>query len=142
MTTFWQRWLTVWCGLVVIFGGVLCGAGLHATSGSTVVLFHLLNPSATIMMEPALRFSTALMGAVTLGWGLTIYIAVQAATLLGTRAAPIWRLLIASLVIWYIIDSTLSVATGFGLNAVSNTVFLLTFLLPVWRSGVLVSKPA
>jgi len=38
---------------------------------------------------------------------------------------------------WYVIDSILSITTGFGLNAAPNTVFMAAFLLPVIRSGVL-----
>ena len=49
----------------------------------------------------------------------------------------IWMGITVSIVIWYAIDSILSIATGFWLNAVSNTIFSATFLIPVIRSGVL-----
>ena len=73
----------------------------------------------------------------TIGWSLTLAGAIQAAHLLGDQARPVWVLVTASLVAWYAIDTTLSVATGFGLNAIPNTIFLVVFLLPIIRSGVL-----
>ncbi len=38
---------------------------------------------------------------------------------------------------WFVTDSTLSVATGFGLNVVPNIVFLVTFFVPLFASGAL-----
>ena len=43
----------------------------------------------------------------------------------------------SSVLTWYVIDSLLSIATGFGLNALPNTVLMAGFLFPVIRSGVL-----
>jgi hypothetical protein len=39
------------------------------------------------------------------------------------------------------VDSTLSVATGFGLNVLPNTLALALFLIGLFCSGVLRSKP-
>ena len=41
------------------------------------------------------------------------------------------------MVVWHVIDSAISGASGAPANAVSNTVFLLTFLTPIMASGVL-----
>jgi hypothetical protein len=38
---------------------------------------------------------------------------------------------------WCVIDSILSIATGFWLNTVANAIYTAAFLLPVIRSGVL-----
>lgn len=52
-------------------------------------------------------------------------------------ATRIWRLIAASMVFWFAVDSTLSIATGFALNAAMNTGFLLAFVVPLAVSGVL-----
>ncbi len=134
MTRFWQGWLVVWCAAVAVFGLVLISAAFAATDAPARAVLTLLGN--TDPMTPVLRFALALMGAVSLGWSATIYAIVVTA---GANARA-WQLLTLGMVTWYVIDSSLSVATGFRLNAVSNTVFITAFLLPILRSGVL--RPA
>lgn len=131
MSAFWKSWLNGWCGAVILFGVVLLTGAFEATSGPLAALYGLIGPEVP-MFDPALRFSSALLGAVTIGWGLTFYAAVAAAHVLG---GAMWRRLTRAVVIWYVIDSALSVATGFALNTASNTLFLLGWLLPMWASG-------
>jgi hypothetical protein len=85
-----------------------------------------------------MRFSLAILGAVTIGWSLTFMMVIQAANQLENRVSrPIWMGMTVSVITWYLIDSILSVTTGFWPNAVSNTILMATFLIPVIRSGVL-----
>ena len=137
MTDFWRGWLAIWCLAVGAFGAVLIGGAFAATDVLVRALLDMMNGSAPLEMTVPLRFALALMGAVTLGWAVSLYAAIRAADLLGERGQPIWRMLTAGVVGWYIVDSALSVATGFGLNAASNTIFLIAFLWPVLASGVL-----
>lgn len=137
MTDFWRNWLTILCGAIGAFGLVLIGTGFTATSGPGLAVLRLMNPAATLDFDPTLRFGFGLLGAVTLGWSVTLLAAFRAADRLGAAGAPVWRLLTGGLIGWYLIDSTISIATGFTLNAVSNTLFLAAFLLPAWRAGVL-----
>ena len=137
MSIFWKRWLTVWTAAVGMFGVVLGGAAFAATSGPVEALLRALNPAGRPEFDPALRFAVALMGCVTLGWGATVYAAMRAAWRMGPQARPLWLGLTAAISLWFVTDSTLSIATGFGLNAVSNAAFFAAFLFPVWRSGVI-----
>lgn len=137
MSPFWQNWLTVWCWGVALFGIVLMGGAFAATDGPVRLLFGILNPAVQPVFDATLRFSLALIGAVTFGWSLTFAVAIRAAVLLGARGRPIWLGLIVSAVAWYVVDSALSIATGFALNAASNTLILAAFLIPILRSGVL-----
>jgi hypothetical protein len=138
MSAFWRRWLTGWCIAVGLFGVVLAGAAFEATSGPVRVVFDLLNGPGELDLDAHLRFSLAVLGAVSIGWAVTLLAAFRAANQLGRQLGrPIWILVTASVAGWFVIDSTLSIATGFGLNAVPNVVILAAFLLPVLRSGVL-----
>ncbi len=137
MSSFWRTWLKVWCVGVGLFGLVLAGAAFEATSGPTRLVYGLIGGPAMLDMDATLRFSIALMGAVTLGWSVTMFAAIEAACLLGDRGRPVWRLITVSLGVWYVVDSSLSVATGFGLNAVSNTLIVAAYLVPVLMSGVM-----
>ncbi len=138
MTRFWQNWMIGFCLAVGLFGVVLAGGAAAATSGPVRLIFALLNGPGQFQLDPPMRFSLAVLGAVTIGWGITLLAAVQAAHRLGGKAAKAtWRWITASVVSWYVIDTTLSVVTGFGLNAVPNTLYLAAFLIAVVRSGTL-----
>lgn len=138
MNKFWQNWLTVWCGAISLFGVVLAGGALEATSGLVQINFALLNGPGVFELDPPMRFSLAVMGAVTIGWGLTMFAAVKAANQLDKQSRKsVWNLITLSVVTWYVIDSILSIATGFWLNIIPNTAFTAAFLLPVIKSGVL-----
>jgi hypothetical protein len=131
-------WMTGWCGAVGLFGIILAGAGFELTSEPVRILLDFLNGSGELDLNPTMRFSLAILGAVTIGWSLTLMAVIQIANQLEKRVSKsIWTGMTASIAIWYVVDSILSIATGFWLNAVSNTIFSATFLIPVIRSGVL-----
>lgn len=137
MSRFWRTWTIGWCWAVGFFGVILAASAFDATSGPTRLLLGLLNDRVTFDPDAHTRFSLAVLGAVTIGWSLTLLAAIQAAHQLGDQARPIWVLVTSSVVVWYVIDTALSLATGFGLNAIPNTIFLAMFLLPIICGGVL-----
>lgn len=141
MSAFWRGWLNVWAWVVIVFGLVLAGGGLDATDGMAETTFALVgNPVSEWTSH--LRFSVALMGAVTMGWGVTYLALFMAAYRLGADAAPVWRLATLATLAWFVIDSGLSIATGFWGNAVSNTGILIGYLVPVLASGVMGGRRA
>jgi len=135
--------MIVWCGAIALFGLiiVIAGVGLKATNRLLYILFSLLNPTEALILTPQLHFSFVVLGAVTIGWSLTLFAAIEAATQLDkSYSRTIWILVTAAVISWFVIDSSLSIVTGFGLNAIANTVFIVTFLLPVLSTGVLASQ--
>ncbi len=138
MTGFWKHWMTVWCLSVGAFGVVLTTGAINGLDGPVRILLSLLSGGAEPEMTPFLRFCLAVMGPVTLGWCLTLFAAITAANRLDHAAArPVWMLITAGAVTWFVIDSALSVATGFWRNVIPNTGYLIAYLLPVLRTGVL-----
>lgn len=136
----WKSWMVAWCGGVILFGLVLAAGGLPATDGAVTALYNLLGglaPGALNLDAPGMRFSIALMGAVTIGWGLTILLLLPA---IHAAGAPAWRGLTLALAVWYVIDGALSAVTGFALNIVPNTALAVAYLVPVLASGAL--RPA
>jgi hypothetical protein len=89
-----------------------------------------------------MRFTLAAMGCVSIGWAVTMFLMIRAAFLLGAQATPIWMGLTAGVVTWFVTDSSLSVATGFGLNVVPNTVLMVTYLIAILGSGALKRRTA
>ncbi|WP_213269572.1 hypothetical protein [Hyphomonas sp.] len=129
--------MTLWCWAVILFGIILAAGGLPEADGAVGFLYGLLGnlgADGLRLDAPGLRFSVALMGAVTIGWGLTILFLLPA---IHAAGAPAWRGLTAALVIWYVIDGVLSVATGFALNILPNTALAIAYLVPVLASGAL-----
>jgi hypothetical protein len=136
MSSKWQAQMQIWCGAVIIFGLVLMGGAFPATSAGVYALFGILDGPGPIAWDPALRFSLALMGAVTLGWGATMLAVVRASDAMPQVAATaLWRGITIALLLWYVVDSGLSVATGFWRNALSNTVLIGWYLLLMRRSA-------
>ena len=138
MDKVWQNWLSAWAILVTVFGLVLAAGAFAATDGLTAMLFTLFGNPLPADLDAHHRFAIGLMGAVTMGWGLTYYGAFKALHALDhATAVPIWRYMLGAALVWYVIDSTISIATGFWMNAVSNTLLIALFLIPLVKSGVL-----
>lgn len=138
MNKFWQNWLTVFCGAVCLFGVVLAGGAFEATSSPVYFTLDLLNSTGEILLNSAMRFSLAVMGAVTIGWSIILFAAIKAANKLDKQSSKsVWNLITLSVASWYVIDSILSIATGFWLNTIPNTIYMAAFLLPILISGVL-----
>lgn len=137
MSGFWRTWLNVWCVAVGLFGVVLAGGAAEATSGPIRWLLDLLNGPEPLAIEGPMRFCLAVLGAVTIGWSLTLFAAMDAAARLGPMGEPVWRMILASGLVWYVVDSALSLATGFGLNLIPNTLFIAGLIAPLAAGGVL-----
>jgi len=139
MTGVWRNWIIVWCWAVVAFGLLLAAGaipGVDAPARALFVLFSGDPASADVYDHPAVRFGIGLQGALTIGWGLTMLVLVQTPSI----GAGQWRALSLALLAWYVIDSAISVATGFWLNAISNTGLFVAYLIPVLASGVLAGR--
>jgi len=138
MQGFWVSWMKVWCWGVFAFGVVLATAAVPPADGLVRTLYTLFSgggENAAAFDTNAVRFGLGLMGALTMAWALTILAAIR-------TGAPIWGELTAAVLIWYVIDSAISISTGFALNAVSNTVLTIAYLIPVLASGALKQRGA
>ena len=142
MSTFWRNWLLVWSVGVAIFGLVLAGGAFEATSGPVSLIYQGLQGPGDLTFDPAMRFTLAVMGCVSIGWAVTMFLMIRVAYSLGDRARPIWIGLTAGVVTWFVTDSSLSVATGFGLNVVPNAGLIVTYLAAILGSGALKGRSA
>lgn len=136
MQDFWRRWLDAMCTIVLLFGLIMAGGALPQTELAARLLFEWQN-QGPLEIGRAARVTLGVLGGVMCGWGITLYAAIQAATLLDRPAYRIWRLILASILIWFVVDSSLSIATGFALNALMNVAFLIGYVMPITASGVL-----
>lgn len=138
MKDIWRTWMMLWALAVGGFGIVLILGALDATSWPVRTLFTFLRPDIPADFTPHLRFSLAVKGPVTLGWCFTLIGVVKASDHLpdGTHKY-IWGWVMLGVLTWFIIDSILSVATGFWRNTIPNITYVVAYLIPLFQSGVM-----
>lgn len=136
MSGFWRIWLQMWCWVTLGVGAVFAAGAIPAADGGVRLFYDVVAwpiDGASPYGEEV-RFTAALLGAVMIGWVIALFGLIASADTIG---APAWRMVTASVVVWYVIDSAISIASGWPVNALSNTGFLVTFLIPIVASGVL-----
>ena len=72
---------------------------------------------------------TAISGGMLFGWGMMFWVVTT--DVYATNPKLGGKIILISIVSWFIIDSTGSIIAGFGANAVMNIIFLLFFSVPV-----------
>lgn len=135
----WKIWMQVWCWATFGVGAMFALGAAPATDAGVRFFYDIIYwpIDGASPYGDTVRFTAALLGAVMIGWAMTIFTLVAAADQVGATA---WRGLTAAVVAWYVIDSAISVASGVAVNALSNTGFVVTYLIPVLASGVLGSS--
>ena len=134
MTNFWENCLHAWVWMTIGFGLLFAGAGVPGLDVGAGLFYQIVSAGtvdASDFDAPGMRISVSLVGAVMLGWGCAMLAVWRAC---GADVA-VWRGLSRAVLIWYVVDSALSVMTGFGWNAVSNTAFVALFLVPAVKLG-------
>lgn len=136
MSLFWKNGLVVWAIFVTLFGLIIAGGGWAATDGLARAIFHLLGGDTFPGEDRTFRASVGLMGAVTFGWGLTLLAVVRYVTKAPEQRRALLGPVTLAMVVWCVLDSSLSILNGFALNAVSNLL-----ILAAWGAGVVLSRP-
>lgn len=131
---FWEQCLHAWVWMVIGFGLLFSGAGVPGLDTGAGLFYRVVSGGTVDAGDfdaPGMRISVSLVGAVMLGWGCAMLAVYRAC---GADVA-VWRGLSRAVLIWFVVDSTLSVLTGFAWNAVSNTLFVVLFLVPAVKLG-------
>ncbi len=142
MTGFWRTWFNIWCYVMMGTALVFVGAGLPGLDGGVRLFYDVIQwplGDPPRFEDPLMRASVAILGAVFLGFIAMIYVASRFADQIGGAA---WRAITGVFLVWYVVDSFVSVTTGAPVNAISNTAIAATFLAPILGSGVLQDAPA
>ena len=133
-TTARIRWLKIGSAITFGFGILIAAAAIPALQAPTGLLLDLVYfpvDGAQQNDGEAARILSAVTGGVLAGWAAMIWLV---ATELYPRDPALGRrLILLSVGIWFVIDSSMSIAAGALLNAIFNVGFLLVFVLPVWK---------
>jgi len=128
------RWLKFGSALTIFFGILVAAAATPIAAGPTQFLADLIFfpiDGAQDISSSETRLISAIGGGVMAGWGVLLWM--LSTQLFPSNQALAANLIIASIVTWFVIDSTGSIIAGAPLNAVFNVSFLLIFCLPLWR---------
>jgi hypothetical protein len=126
----WDRLLEVAVLLVGVSGAFFVVAGTLTTSLFEWVVFG--SAESPIPDGEAGRYVTfvyGVLGAVMIGWACLLWPLVRGP--LRRREPWAWSAIAVSVGIWFVVDSTLSLASGFGENALLNLVFAIAFAVPL-----------
>lgn len=137
MSGFWRAWFYIWCLSIGLFGLALAGGGLPETDGPVRVILAMLQGPGPVTFDPTLRFSVGVMGGVSIGWAVMLFFVLRQAIAQGPAGRPLWNAITAGMLSWFVVDSTLSVATGFGLNVLPNIGLLAMYAVGLFQSGAL-----
>jgi hypothetical protein len=129
---FWQRWLVAVSVIVVVFG-------LFMAFFNRTPLFDLFNQgvnpafwgSGAPPVEVGLfqRWAYGVLGATMAGWGLTLLFLARQAFRRRERWA--WNAILAGILLWFVVDESISLTSGVYFNAAFNLVFLVLVGLPL-----------
>jgi hypothetical protein len=138
MTGFWHRWMIIWCWVTIVFGAVLALSAIAALRAPTLLFLDLVfwpldGQQANLSREAV--FGVSLCGAIMLGWGALMLGLARDEKL--SREPRIWQIMTTGMVLWFVVDSLASWLAGAGVNVLSNAVFVVAYLVPVVKSGVL-----
>lgn len=139
---FWWYWLLAAVSGVILFGLALIFLPAQMEQFFNWMLF--ASPTAVPVQGPAavdyMRFVYGVLGAVMVGWGVSLFWVLIGPYGRGERAG--WLALATPLAIWYVVDSSFSVAQGYWQNAVLNSVFAALFALPLAATYGACMRPA
>ena len=133
---FWRKWLSWACGLLGVFG-------LAMVLSSNWAWFQMLfnSPSFVLPFWPdgevpagARAFQHwiyGLLGAVMAGWAVTLWFLSRELT--GENLQALIQATFWGLMVWFVLDSAISLIDGVWLNVGLNFSLLLIFLLPLWK---------
>jgi hypothetical protein len=76
-----------------------------------------------------IKFLYGILGAVMVGWSVALLFILAGPFYRGQREA--WYAITVSVLVWFMLDSSLSISAGFWQNAVFNTMFLIFFAIPL-----------
>ena len=130
---FHKFWLIITAVVVGAFGPVFFLGTMVSTLEPARLSLDILSwpiDGVPTYISQEMRFLSALTGGFLLGWG--VMIGCLRAWLYDTAPEPVRRVVLTSLVSWFILDSAGSIASGIPSNAVFNVFFLFLAVGPLW----------
>jgi hypothetical protein len=116
---------------VIAYGLMLVVAPGVGRQGFSLLVFSSTDRISEFGSEAAsyIELAHAVMGSVMIGWGTALLLVLRGPM---QRNLPEGlKIFGVSLLVWFIPDTTFSIASGFWQNAILNLVFAILFLIPL-----------
>jgi hypothetical protein len=127
---FWWRWLIVATIFVLITGIAMVVTPEPVSRMFSLILSSPKNEDIFGASARAyLMLFQGVLGATMIGWSMALLLVAMGPFRRGLREG--WTIIAVSMAAWYIFDTSFSLWTGFWMNAVLNTGFLILFAIPL-----------
>lgn len=131
---FHKFWLKITAITVGSFGPVFFLGTMASASEPARLTLDLLSwpiDGATTYASPDTRFLSALTGGFLFGWGIMIWF--LSSLVYDKAPEAVRKTVLISIVSWFFLDSSGSIASGNSSNAFINILILLIAVGPLWR---------
>lgn len=131
---FWVGWL-----LAVTVGGAALGLAFVVLPDpmqdafNWLIFGHAATPSGfSSDAVRYLKFTYAVLGAVMVGWMVLLALIINGPLRSGERWA--WTAVLASVGVWFVVDTTMSLASDYPENAALNAMFGVGYAVGLWAT--------
>ena len=129
LSKFWYNWLRAWCWYLGVVSLVLMGGAFDFSDEPLKLLVSLLSQSP-YELNNHVRFGVGIQGTLTLTLAILCYGVIRFAAH-HDMSGSLWRYLLVALLVWFVTDGIISVATQFYLNVLSNFFILVWLVVPL-----------
>lgn len=129
---FWLGWLKITMWLIVIVGALLALFSDYLFADFLNLKINSIffkGEPPMLQVELLKKWLFGISGAVMMGWGLSMLYVVSIP--FKQREQWAWRCIFYPVLVWYIIDSAVSVYFGVGFNVIINSVLFLQIVAPL-----------
>ncbi len=129
--SFWITWLEIVLAMLLGYSLVLVFAGSVAEAWFSALGFGPPKRASAPEVRDYLKLPFMVLGAVMAGWTVMMIQIVRGPLREGSAWAR--SVLISSLVVWFVLDTGMSLALGFPMHALFNVPFALALAIPLIR---------
>ena len=129
--TIWITWLQVVLAMLLVYSLVLVFAGSFAGQLFAALGFGPPDSADTEEVRGYLKLPFMVLGAVMAGWSVMMIQIVRGPLADGSTWAL--RVLIRSLVLWFVLDTGMSLVLGFPMHALFNIPFAVALGIPLMK---------
>lgn len=128
----WWYWLLFSSLGVMVFGLIMILLPELTRSFFSLLIYSKEDMIDRFGQQPVAYISLVhgVLGAVMFGWGTTLLLIILGP--LKRKSQESWKIILVSLIAWFVPDTVFSIYTGFWQNAVFNSIFLVLFLIPLY----------
>lgn len=135
--SFHKFWLKITAFVIGSFGPVFFLGTMQSTNEPARLTLDILSwplDGASSFSDPDTHFLSALTGGFLFGWGVLVWL--LSIWVYDKASEEVRKSVLVSMLCWFVLDSSGSIASGNASNALFNLVILLLAAGPLWIKAV------